>query len=256
MDPFKPLPPHRQPCVGFRVECHLNRTLYLGDMNPRGWPLINGSLRETLDAFLSWKHESTPLIAFFTSWEKALRRRNWLINKRDGADVVIIAVWLKGKPEMYDAHAVASALDYPEDRLEFHKEEVILYGGIKAYENRILACLPGNSSSVEEIKLSPFPLIPKLRLRTRIPVDSLPNVWDSDRTEELKFEMHRLRGFPDEMKFCALVLSMCGQDWKLEDDGYRITFNIPRPTWGPLINFEYWFNPYVVDKKDITRRIT
>lgn len=220
-------------------------------MKPRGGFLTNGSIKQTLDAYLSWKHEPTPLISFFASWERVLRWRDWLIRKRGARDVVIVAVWLKGRPEIYDGHAAAVALGYAGTRLQFHVGEFLLHGGIKADENRILACMPGNASSVEEITLLPFPLCSDLQFRTTIPTDALPDFGGNDRTKELKNETEYSVGFPNDMTFCALALSMCGQDWKLVDDRSRVTFIIPSPRWNQCYDFTYWFNPCLVDDKKI-----
>ncbi|XXH01653.1 hypothetical protein Hte_008013 [Hypoxylon texense] len=251
MDLFKPLPLRDQPCVGFRVECHLNRTLSsFGELIPRGWRLINDSIEQTLDAYLSWKHEPTPFISFFASWERALRWRDWLIQRRGARDVVIIAVWLRGKPEIYDGRAVAAALGYEENRLKYHAEEFILRGGIDAPDNRILAILPGNGPLVK-ISLSPFPLLPNRKLRATIPEDALPTSGGSNRTEELKNELLHHIGFSNEMFFCALALSLCGQGWELIDDGSKVTFHISNAKWNSHCDFKYWFNARVVGEKDV-----
>ncbi|KAI6083107.1 hypothetical protein F4821DRAFT_198334 [Hypoxylon rubiginosum] len=229
MDPFEPLEIGFEAAIGFRVECHsplseyFNRTISVrfGDMVPRGQHLVNGSIRQTLDAYLSWKHIPTPFIAFFDSWERALRWRNFLIQRRTAKTIVIIAVWLEGKLGVYDARAAAVALGYPRDRLDFHVGEFLVYGGISANEYRIIASLEVDTSPTRPCLLCPLLNEPVPALSAAIP--TCGGLWGDSagfNTAILRQKMLDFTPDPDQMRLCALVLSLGGYGLWLEVRGH------------------------------------
>lgn len=240
---FDSLPESRRPCLGFRVEYHENRTLFDGNMAPRDRSahILRKQFPRILDTHLSWTLEHTPFISFFNSWERAMRWRKWLLEKKGATSVVIIAVWLKDELAVYDAYKIAIALGYARHsldrrrRLEHHEGEFLVHGGISADNYRILACFEGNTASNHQILLRPFPSA-LITYCATIPADSLPNDGNENRTEELRSEMYSLIGARNDMKFCALVLAMCCCNWELEQRGH--TFTIQAFSW-PSVNFRF-----------------
>ncbi|KAH6976787.1 hypothetical protein EDB80DRAFT_626490 [Ilyonectria destructans] len=191
------------PTIGFRVECHnpnlecYNARLLNGSILPRGVPA--DQTWDNVDAHLSWAHQPTPFVSFFTSWERAIRRRGWLIRSRGATDVVIIAVWLKDKPQVHDALKLATTLGYsdqplhPRRRLSHHRDEVLVYGGIAAEEHRILAYFWGDSPSTCMVPIDPLPSMELSETSlAEIPADYLAGRHDLN--HELSLELRSLCG--------------------------------------------------------------
>lgn len=102
-------------------------------------PSRAGDAQACLD-HLRWRRSEGPFISFFTNWNAALRRQQWMIEQEQGAtEVLIVAVWLKGLPVVYDAFSIADALNIESPNRFLH--EVLIYGGISADRYRILAIL-------------------------------------------------------------------------------------------------------------------
>ncbi len=169
--------------IGWRIECHdptnglcYNRSFgreRADGMGTYGADLLHGSWRQTLDSHLSWEKVATPFLSFFASQERAMAWRDHLI-RRDASDIVMIAVWLRGKT-VYDASAIARALGYqvhsPDKRrrLEHHDGELLLHGGLSSDEYRILLCAQTDSSLQQTALLSPFVMNPSQAFHTQVP---------------------------------------------------------------------------------------
>ncbi|KAF2711205.1 hypothetical protein K504DRAFT_466228 [Pleomassaria siparia CBS 279.74] len=67
-------------------------------------------------------------------------------------NIVIVAIWAKGKCNIYDAYQVAKTLGYQDNsedarrRLQNHYDEYLVLGGISADEYRLLAVFDGHST--------------------------------------------------------------------------------------------------------------
>lgn len=91
----------RRECgVAFRVEAHDDHHLRQnctfdddGNMKPRDPWCKN--IAQAYKNHLSWKRVGTPFISFFTNWNAALRRRQWML-EQGARKVLIVAVWLGG----------------------------------------------------------------------------------------------------------------------------------------------------------------
>ncbi|KAF5018644.1 hypothetical protein F66182_9370 [Fusarium sp. NRRL 66182] len=214
--------------IGFRVECRdeasrlfNSRLSNKGDMLPRG-RRMTGSFEEATDAHLSWTRIDTPFISYFRTWERAMRFRRRLLD-RGGKGIVVIAVWLKGLV-VYDAHSIATSLGYPSvlpsgmghrQRLEHHIDELLVKGGIRSWEYRILACFTGDSLEYESI-MSPPPRRPFgyrfSSLVGRVPIGSLTGIHApcENLMQELAAEVYSLAGVRDEAELHALA------DWRFD----------------------------------------
>lgn len=111
--------------------------------------------RDSFDNHLSWTKTPTPFISFFNSYQKVVKRRQWML--ASGAkSVAIIAIWAKDL-RVYDAYDAAKALGYDNDgsgnrrRLKYHEGEYLVEGGIVADEYRVLAIFDG-IGEMESIK--------------------------------------------------------------------------------------------------------
>lgn len=188
-----PSPLEKPPVVLLRVECHdTNSPAYNGtfqnfNMVARGpnRPIT----RQAFDDCLSWKKVNTPFIPFTSRWEQALRIRRRLI--KDGLNnVVIVAIWAKGLRNVYDAHEVAMELGYPEDgtnrrkRLANHVNEYLVFGGILADEDRILAFFNGQQEV--DIELS----VPGLIGETQIPEAFITDTPGRTANEKVENEIY------------------------------------------------------------------
>lgn len=198
------------------LESH-HRTLCDGDMIPRGQHLTNGSWAATIDAHLSWGAVPTPLISLFSSWRRALDKRAWLIEK-GAQDVVIIAVWLGGRENVYSAWEAARRLGYDNStgsrrQLRYHYAEVIVWGTIESHEHRFLACFYGDEPLIR-IALEPIEGAGLMNTEIPngsfpVPESSLPIRAGADMTRELKLEMYSLTGAVNRAQFSVLVRMLC-----------------------------------------------
>lgn len=152
-------------------------------------------------------------MSFFVSFEHAMAWRKKRIG-RDATCLVIIAVWLSDKEGVYDAYELARNLGYTNSRddkrrrLVHHKGELLVDGGVDAREDRILALLRGDSVVDRKVSLRPVLSMKNLeRLIARVPEKC------SIRDEE---DLRKNAGHKSDLKFCILVLSLCGYDYTME----------------------------------------
>jgi hypothetical protein len=110
--------------------------------------------RQSFDDCLSWRRVGTPFIPFTSNWHRALARKRRLVAQ--GADsIVIIAVLTKGLPDVYDAYEAAQALGYRDvtqdtaRRLSAHEDEYLVWKGISAETDRILAVFDGQGPEAQ-----------------------------------------------------------------------------------------------------------
>ncbi|KAK7177457.1 hypothetical protein PSPO01_16495 [Paraphaeosphaeria sporulosa] len=176
-------PPLRvPPFVLFRTECHdrnsnvYNSTFLNSDIVSRACQArlkITPVTRNDFDDCLSWQKVNTSLIPFTISWDRAMQRRQWLIQggmKR----IVIVAIWTKDLRNVYDASEVAEWLGYKNDgkdkrrQIRHHYDEYLIYGGISADEYRLLTVFDGQQE--KEVTLG----IPGLVGSTIVPA-TFPN---------------------------------------------------------------------------------
>lgn len=152
------LPPPLQtpPVILLRVECHdPNSMAYNDTFSENGMRARDPNRPVTREAFrdcLSWARVKTPFIPFTNKWRSALKRRRRLL-EAGNKGVVIIAVWSKGLPFVYDAYEVAKALER-DGGLDSssHTDEYLVYGGIWADEYRVLAVF-GGQNELENVPL-------------------------------------------------------------------------------------------------------
>ncbi|KAH6867696.1 hypothetical protein B0T10DRAFT_502205 [Thelonectria olida] len=223
------------PTIGFRVECHnpgldcYNARLFDGSILPRSAP-IDQTWSEAVNTHLSWTHQPTPFVSFFVSWQRAMGWRRWLIRSKNATNIVVIAVWLRDKPGVYDAFELAIDLGYSSQsgsrrRPANHEGEVLVYGGIAADEYRILACFRGDSASTRTISLRPLLSIGDSDgTDTEVPADCF---LEGD--DQLELELRSLCGVRNDLKFCTLVLSLCNYNYTLQTAGkiVRVRSRLP-----------------------------
>ena len=149
--------------------------------------------RQAFDDCLSWEPVDTPFIPFTRSWGKVLKRRQGLIEK-GREDVIIIAIWSRGLRNVYDAHEVAEWLGYhsksstPRKRLENHRDEYLVAGGISADEYRILAIFHGRT--LANISLS----VPIFTGQVAVPCGFLADRIGRGAEEKLENEVYQHTG--------------------------------------------------------------
>ncbi|KID90370.1 hypothetical protein MAJ_10966, partial [Metarhizium majus ARSEF 297] len=235
----------RRPCaIGFRVEVHdqghrfQNCTFQGQHGNMRAHDHLRVADRQTCLYHLRGRPEDpcycrrpkedcvcnrwwtgSPLISFFTNWNAALRRRQRMIDE-GATEVLIIAVWLKGLPGVYDAYSIASALDLRNNNnLDPFLHEVWIHGGISADSYRILAMFHG-TDNLEELALRvdgltmmvwiPGGFIHAARART---YNGRP-----DATDTLRNEIQARTGIIDNTKFLHLALSIGNVSYTVQNN--------------------------------------
>lgn len=224
---------HRPCDIGFRVEVHDNHRLRnctfdeYGNMRARN-PLRPGDAQACRD-HLKWPRlEGGPFVSFFTSWNAALRRRQWMI-ERGATEVVIVAVWLKDLPGIYDAFAIARVLGL--EKLDLFLYEVLIHGGISADSYRILAMFHGIQSTVDValcvarmtmMAEVPGDFIAGVQVRTPICTRQLP-----DLTVRLRDEIYMHAGKRDDAKFFPLILSMADLAYLCESNAAGTVITCP-----------------------------
>ncbi|KAK4140187.1 uncharacterized protein C8A04DRAFT_32313 [Dichotomopilus funicola] len=171
----------------------------------------------------------------FTNWAAALKKRDWYIGEHVN-NVVIVAVWLKGFPGVYDAYNITGALDIDERDVFLH--EVLVRGPIWANDYRILAILP-DSGKPKPAVLS----LVSFNLEARIPPDFISGVREKteimmnlrpNATKRLQNEVFSLTGTRDDDKFYRLVLSIVGLGYTSEGSNKGTTPTIISLVSGPL----------------------
>lgn len=210
-----PLPLLRPPDVLFRTVSQLSG--YDGplredlDLVSRG-PDVPIT-RNAFDDCLTWKHVETPFIPFTSRWQKALNRRQRLI-ERGERDVVIIAIWSTGMRNVYDAYEVAKRLGYqspssdPRRRLDTHLDEYLVAGGISTDEYRILAIFHGRTSV--DISLS----MPGFTGRAEVPYGLLADGIGDTVEEKLENEIYQHTGIKGQSMqlLCLIGCMTCAFD--------------------------------------------
>lgn len=203
------------PVVLLRVECHdensrkFNGTFQNFNMVARG---PNEDITwEAFDTYLSWKEFNTPFIPFTNKWERALRKRQELISNGTNK-VVIVAIWSKGLPGVYDAYLVASQLGYHDDgqnphkRLSNHHDEYLVHRCVWADEYRILALFGGQGEGTN-VELH----VPGLRLRgtTQIPGTFMTDAPGRTANKKLENEIYvhtGMRGRSEQLLYLIGVM--------------------------------------------------
>lgn len=134
----------KPPSILFRAECSANTSFREGYLCARRTIYGGAPLWQDFNDHLSWKRKPTRFLSFFSSWGRAMKRREDLENE-GGKDIVLIAVWAKNLAGVYSTEEVAHRLGYsdaglnPRRRLRNHHDEYLVEGGIAADEYRILA---------------------------------------------------------------------------------------------------------------------
>lgn len=127
MDALTPLAFENRPFIGFRVE--VNNPSNPRDHNANGLRARDPSAQPTLELVrehLTWsRRQPGPFVSFFTTWSKALRRRQYFLG-RGAREIIIHAVWLRDLPDVsvYDACEAAERVgleDWP-----FSQDEVLV----------------------------------------------------------------------------------------------------------------------------------
>ncbi|KJZ75382.1 hypothetical protein HIM_05308 [Hirsutella minnesotensis 3608] len=233
--------------IAFRVEClddgqvetsNLNRPR---DIQPRGEILLDNrrAWQKAFDAHLSADRQRgpTPFISFVTTWSAAMSWRMRL-SQRSAHKIVIMAVWLKNKPYIYDALEIAKQLGYgqhPGDaqrQLNHHTDEVLLHGSIAANERRVLLCLRANGSAVESVFFRPDPLgLPSFRLASQLPYGAikLPAKCRGDGTEAFRDYMFSLTGTVRRFEFALLLVIMAGRSYLVTEDEDKTALQVQMP---------------------------
>jgi hypothetical protein len=212
--------------IGFRVECQsvrigtatrhvLDEGGIYPDVVPAGY-----NFWDKADDHMRWRHANSPFVSFFRTWDRAMRWRKNLIEVRGGRGIRIIAVWLKGLTKVYDAYEIAISLGYPRGILELFRHELLVEGGIRGDDYRVLAIFNGDTPGEEAIGLTPLANSPERLYGARIPRGSLPG---TTATESLRDEMYSLMGTRDDLKLYLLVLKMRGATLKCPSGSGRIT---------------------------------
>ncbi|KAL7802807.1 hypothetical protein V8C43DRAFT_80992 [Trichoderma afarasin] len=208
----------RHPDIGFRVEARGRNCTFdkHGNMRARN-PWRTGDAQACRDHFRWGSRQKGPFISFFTSWSAALERQRLMLRWGD-EEVLIIAVWLKGLPLVYDALKIAENLGL--DNLDWFENEVLVHGGISADNYRILAIFHGNGN-IKEAELH----LDGLNTDFYIPGEFINGVsikrdtgGKPDATQLLRDEVYTRTGTRDDAKVIPLVLPMADHTYFREVD--------------------------------------
>ncbi|KAF5970149.1 hypothetical protein FCOIX_10548 [Fusarium coicis] len=225
--------------IGFRVECHdkscraaSQHFINLSSIRSRGY-ISDDDFWQAAENHLSWKPVRTPFVSFFRSWERALKWREHLI-ERKGKGIMIVAVWLKDLSGVYDAYNIAQCLiDHQgpssssglRRNLDNFRGELLVQGGIDYTEYRILACFQGDNPEIERRPISPLLKGPERSLVVSIPRGTLQIYGKSNLsiTQQLECEMLILTGVRNDVKLCVLVLAMCDYEMEMKEENKKMT---------------------------------
>ncbi|KAJ9372674.1 hypothetical protein DTO282E5_2707 [Paecilomyces variotii] len=212
---FYPLSADEKPSILFRVEYRGNRSGNRsvngrGDLCARRTTHGGAPRWFDFDNHLSWTRVPTGLLSFSSSWGRTMNwRKRFEIQGRQ--DIVVIAVWAKGLTGVYSAQSVASMLGYSDTgpdrrrRIQHHRDEYLVEGGITADEYRILAVFEGGGKGRDVVFEYPLYKAP-----TTIPDGFFPGRRSNNALEDLGDEIYRYSGVRDDMKRDELVKSIMG----------------------------------------------
>ncbi|KAH1971363.1 hypothetical protein KXW88_003158 [Aspergillus fumigatus] len=218
---FSPLSADDKPSVLFRAECRANTSFNRGYLCARKSIYGGAPAGHEFDAHLSWKRQPTRFLSFFSSWRRAMKRRESL-EQNGEEDIVVIAVWAKDLPGVYSAEEVASILGYsntgpnPRKRLCNHYDEYLVEGGIAMDEYRILALFEGGGPDRDVVFECPFYRIP-----ARIPREFLPGKRSNNPLVDIGDEIYSHSGVRSDMKRDELVKAIIGRHHTFPTVVYR-----------------------------------
>ncbi|EXK25165.1 hypothetical protein FOMG_18168 [Fusarium oxysporum f. sp. melonis 26406] len=221
--------------IGFRVEVHDNHRLRNCTFDEHGNMIARNPSRlgdaQACRDHLLWQGPGGPFVSFFTNWNAALRRRQWMI-EQGAIEVVIVAVWLKELSGTYDAFAIARVLGLEKlDKPDLFLYEVLIHGEISADSYRILAMFPGIQSTVG-VALC----VPRMNMMVEVPGDFIAGVQVRtlictrqlpDPTVKLGDEIYIHAGKRDDAKLFPLVLSMANLAYLYESNAAGIVITCP-----------------------------
>lgn len=93
---------------------------------------------------LQWVKTPTPFISVFNQYERALKWASNLEGKeRAQLYIVVIDTYLVPQGQLWNAHQIAIALGFPNERIRFYEHENLFHGSIK--RERILAVMPARA---------------------------------------------------------------------------------------------------------------
>ncbi|KAF4342186.1 6-hydroxy-D-nicotine oxidase [Fusarium beomiforme] len=198
-----------------------------GDMVARNpWCHVNNQVCRD---HLEWRGRPGPFVSFFTNWNAALRRRQWMIDN-GATEVVIIAVWLRGLSGVYDAYAMARDLGL--NNLHFYRHEVLVRWGIDADSYRILTLFHGIQPTVQ-VRIS----VPHMVTTVDVPPDSVDGIetrgpeYDMqlpDITSHLYEDIYMHSGTRNYIKLSRLVQVMGS---RVSPIGYDMEFIAAGASW-------------------------
>lgn len=182
--------------IAYRVECvdPMNRLCYQtlvdegrGGMKPCGEHLVGGSFRQTAFAHVIGARIPTPLMSLWSTWERAMQHRDWMLRIMGAGEVVVVVVWLDGRSRVYDAQRVVRWLGFSDNaedekrRVETYRDVLLVHGAIPADEHRILACIRGTGPDMPRLVAnSPCHILALPRFRAEIPSGVWLRVPDPD----------------------------------------------------------------------------
>ncbi|RAL03486.1 uncharacterized protein BO80DRAFT_284736 [Aspergillus ibericus CBS 121593] len=205
-----PLSADSTPLILFRVEYRANRSLRGGHLYARRTGDTDAPTWEDFDDHLSWGRTPTRFLSFFSSWGRAIKRRQDLEDKRE-RDIIVIAIWAKDMPGVYSAEEVACRLEYSNmnpaaQRRWDHHDEYLVEGGIPADDYRILAVFEGGGPPRRVV----FEW-PGLQASTTIPTGFFPGRRSNNPLQDIADEIYSRSGARDDLKRDELVQAISGR---------------------------------------------
>lgn len=134
------------------------------------------------------------------------------LESRGERDIVVIAVWTKGLAGVYSAEEAARKLGYSDigldtrRRLQPHRDEYLVEGGISADDYRILAVFEGAGPERNVVFECPF----VYQIPTTIPSGFFPGERSNNALEYIENEIYRHSGVRDDKKRDVLVKAITG----------------------------------------------
>ncbi|KAL2005968.1 hypothetical protein VTN00DRAFT_9622 [Thermoascus crustaceus] len=159
-----------------------------------------------------------------------------LLERNGEKDIMVIAVWARDLPGVYDAEKVASGLGYSDTgsdnrrKLRHHHDEYLVEGGIAADDYHILALFEGGGPDRDVVFECPF-----YTISTKIPSGFLPGKGSKSPMEDIEDKIYSHTGVRDDMKRDQLMKAISGTPYAFPDIMYMEWKRQRRIVWSSSI---------------------
>ena len=151
---------------------------------------------------LLWEHIPTPFTSVFNNLRRAL---NWVQRREDRYLLELVVVDTYNVPSgcLWDAHRMAIEFGFPPERVGYHENEYLFYGGIE--QERVLGVFPAAGTPVT---------IPVHLGELRVPGAFIGVVGSADEEEvktAIAYEVYSRCGYFDRVRWEQTLHALCSR---------------------------------------------